>query len=1188
MNKELESAMEKLSSGMRINSAADDAAGLSIVTRMESQVRGLNMAIRNASDGISLTQSAEGGIEEVSNILQRMRELSVQASNGTFNDSDRDALQAEVSQLSDELDRIAETTTFNGQKILDGSYSGNLNVTGTNTGNLSVNVGSVAASSLGARADGPATDAARADLQVSGMSIDASDYQGKTFSVTVGDAVASVNLPDSAESTASGALLSSAMVGEDRGAATSSVVGNMLYDPEHLDLSGEANRVFEMRVNGTDFHRIDISSALMAEVGADTLHELNNPSSFSSVTSDEVTQQQFVSALQNAVDASGYFTGENAVNVSVDIHGMVHMKAGGANEIMLQESLSGGITGTFVASHINSTVADAANSIDLSSTLNGGFNVSVNGKTAIDIEFNDLLADSDFVKDNTKVSASELVNVLQTKLDANFSGEDAVTVGVDETGTLTFDVSGGLRTVDFAEVSSMSDTSSASTFVAGFIDSSASLAIDNDATTVNLVAKGIDSVVNAFDDVDMALNVTVNTSRIDVDMTEYVRAAAADTSAITQSEMVNAFQAMFDENFGTDAVSVSALGTGKLAFNVAEERGYLKISEYTDIESSVSGTFANTVLGGALEYNKDVRSNDTTNSTYVSTSATFSVSSGDKATIFSDAFSRTLKADSTQVELFSDMQKEVDRWAITGDGTTGATLTFGDGTAGTVTYTLTAADEADGTGFTTAKNLAEAINADSTVGAVGFASVQMKDANEAYIVWSSTAATDKTTTLVSAAGSGSAATIGTIDEIVDGAASDLAVTTSNDVLTFELDDDGNTASITLDVGDYGTLDSLASEINRKLALSGQFDGERAITAKVVDGYTASNVTEPTDANRYLVLESEHGKSIQLTGDANTWFGSQYNTITGSNKILGSLGSNEYSFNTAGRIDGGVDTTVNSGVVEVRIDDGATSVTRQVQLANLDSSRSYGEFANDLQSAINDGFAADGYSVTAAFADGQLSVTLDQTGEKTLSLSGSIVQDAFGADIAGTGTDRGQILADMNAVALAISEDLASSGLDVSASFDDTVGSLSFTVNSGPVGTASSISLSGSDLDVLQFGAVRSATGDAGNATHATISEVNIGTVDGAESAIASIDNALNFITSQRAELGAIQNRLDHTINNLSRVVVNTEASQSRIEDADFALETGALTKAQIMSQAATAMLAQANSSKQGVLSLLQG
>ena len=127
---ELEEAMERLSSGLRINSAADDAAGLSIVNRMEAQVRGLNMAIRNANDGISLTQSAEGGMQEVTNILQRMRELSVQASNGTYSDDDRAQLQAEVSQLSDELGRIAETTTFNGQNILDGGFDGSISVTG--------------------------------------------------------------------------------------------------------------------------------------------------------------------------------------------------------------------------------------------------------------------------------------------------------------------------------------------------------------------------------------------------------------------------------------------------------------------------------------------------------------------------------------------------------------------------------------------------------------------------------------------------------------------------------------------------------------------------------------------------------------------------------------------------------------------------------------------------------------------------------------------------------------------------------------------------------------------------------------------------------------------------------------------------------------------------------------------------
>ena len=115
---------EKLSSGFRINRAADDAAGLAISEKMRSQIRGLNQASTNAQDGISLIQTAEGALNESHSILQRMRELSVQAANGTETDSDRSNLQDEISQLQDELDRIADTTEFNTMKLLDGSFSG--------------------------------------------------------------------------------------------------------------------------------------------------------------------------------------------------------------------------------------------------------------------------------------------------------------------------------------------------------------------------------------------------------------------------------------------------------------------------------------------------------------------------------------------------------------------------------------------------------------------------------------------------------------------------------------------------------------------------------------------------------------------------------------------------------------------------------------------------------------------------------------------------------------------------------------------------------------------------------------------------------------------------------------------------------------------------------------------------------
>lgn len=113
-------SMEKLSSGLRINKAGDDAAGLAISEKMRSQIRGMEQASRNTQDGVSLVQTAEGAMEEIGNITQRMRELSVQASNGTNTDEDRVKIQAEITQLTEQIDNITESTKFNGQQLLNG------------------------------------------------------------------------------------------------------------------------------------------------------------------------------------------------------------------------------------------------------------------------------------------------------------------------------------------------------------------------------------------------------------------------------------------------------------------------------------------------------------------------------------------------------------------------------------------------------------------------------------------------------------------------------------------------------------------------------------------------------------------------------------------------------------------------------------------------------------------------------------------------------------------------------------------------------------------------------------------------------------------------------------------------------------------------------------------------------------
>lgn len=146
----LSESMTRLSSGLRINSAKDDAAGLAISDRMTSQIRGLNQAVRNANDGISLAQTAEGAMQESTNILQRMRELAVQSANDSNTTDDRASLQTEVSQLQQELNRISETTQFNNKNLLDGSFTSARFQVGANKGQfISVSVGNTSATNIG-------------------------------------------------------------------------------------------------------------------------------------------------------------------------------------------------------------------------------------------------------------------------------------------------------------------------------------------------------------------------------------------------------------------------------------------------------------------------------------------------------------------------------------------------------------------------------------------------------------------------------------------------------------------------------------------------------------------------------------------------------------------------------------------------------------------------------------------------------------------------------------------------------------------------------------------------------------------------------------------------------------------------------------------------------------------------------
>ena len=171
----LATSMQRLSSGLRVNSAKDDAAGLAISERMKAQSSGLAVAARNANDGISLAQTAEGAMSKVGDMLQRARELAVQASNATNSKTDREAMQAEVKQLVSEIDRVAKTSEFNGTKLLNGDFAGAVFQVGAKAGD-NITVGSIASmksESIGKAATGSVSSGAISafDTEVTGLKI---------------------------------------------------------------------------------------------------------------------------------------------------------------------------------------------------------------------------------------------------------------------------------------------------------------------------------------------------------------------------------------------------------------------------------------------------------------------------------------------------------------------------------------------------------------------------------------------------------------------------------------------------------------------------------------------------------------------------------------------------------------------------------------------------------------------------------------------------------------------------------------------------------------------------------------------------------------------------------------------------------------------------------------------------------
>lgn len=264
-------SFERLSSGLRINSARDDAAGLAISNRMTAQIRGLDQAVRNSNDGISLAQTAEGALNETTNILQRIRELAVQAASDHNNTSDRQSLQEEVSQLIAEVDRISENTSFNGRKILSGEVIAMMFQVGSNVGEtMGIGIGKMDAQELGRQmrrvsAGGVDTnfaiDAANS-LQIAGVDIRESVATDDNISTSnkAGSAIAkAAAINDAFEFTGVRAIAGPTSI---EGVNTGAILGGTLDETVYFTINGHKISGFRVEANDSSGALVDaINSA---------------------------------------------------------------------------------------------------------------------------------------------------------------------------------------------------------------------------------------------------------------------------------------------------------------------------------------------------------------------------------------------------------------------------------------------------------------------------------------------------------------------------------------------------------------------------------------------------------------------------------------------------------------------------------------------------------------------------------------------------------------------------------------------------------------------------------------------------------------------------------------------------------------------------------------------------------------
>ncbi len=1105
----LGTAMERLSTGKRINSASDDATGLAIATRLDAQTRGLQSAIKNANDSISTVETAEGAMQEVTSILQRMRELAIQSASDTNSDADRTFLQNEIDQLSTELDRIASTTQYNGINVLDGSYANKVFQIGANAGQtMNISIGSMSSNVLGVATSNSAAVANTSSI-VPTNSITTATTGGATAKGT--EAVQTVvNLEflnnsgqdaytfkvvdsnsgltsevtgltvDMTNSVSKDAFEAALNLSSATGQTDTTITGANAFSSTisgTLDLTNSANygKVrFAISVDGGATTQIDLRDKLISTAGLD---------------SSSVSQTQIVTALDSELerlfDARVGAAASSADKIQITDQSGRRIKvtqgAGDGTMFGTDAVNAGGLLANQTTRN-NLTFAFSGDTLVATNTAGG--KVALSGFTAqsnSQVLFN-TVTDSQAEGVNEPILLSVATGDPTTMATATFSGNV-------ENSSVSMRFSDKVGTGSTAQYS-FQITNGEGDVYASFTD--LQLNGVDDATIQGSVIAALTTGIAALDDTDSSF-----------DLNEFEVTFSGDQLIVSNSQG----RALAVENFSSTHgfVTVTPINEPGAAQILASQNAYysetrLQLNTSTfgqDLSATDTSLFAFTLDGvnGSADLTIDVNG-----------SAAGGLATGAD---FASAIQTAVRASDNTIN----------------NPNTGSAIATADLSNITVTF------DAD---------TAELVFRDNAGRAMGFA-----------YAGSSTLTTSNGPLLEEVTGASNKGL--TVKRDFAGVAQGDVINASEVTLTFSTAD----ASFNFNLnGKYLDGSSTNSSAAMAASVSANFGSDTAtLQNKLNTLMTTLNAAHPSSVFEYsidgtgkaITLRQRDGGEILLGGFVTA---STHKDLTVAVTTPSGQGTNQTmvfqnhdkalaatAIGTQGVATAATLTLSGDDVYSMTVSDGTQSYTASNLIVDIDDTTSTNNFGN---------------AVTEALLGSGINVTMDTSGNVFFRRAdgGAVILQSLTAAQGATGVwtpDSGQ----------GTSYNVSGAG--------SVAGSTSTSVSTGVASsTASSISSSGN-----------------------SIANMSIASQSGATQAISTIDSAVSYVQAERSNLGAIQNRLTYTVDNLTNAMTNAASARSRVLDTDYAKETAELARAQIIQQAATAMLAQANQQPQIVLALLQ-